>query len=102
MAKSIGKNRNETNEAIMGLGITLNTSTSTKIIDANDDRLYPSISNNGPGKVHIKLQAASIDNDKKGEIVQSGQTWWLPENIYTGEISAIAITGSPVVFPTEY
>ena len=103
MAKIIGRNANTTGTATIDTGITLNTSTSVKVGDSNDDRIHFEISNDGPGKVFLKLQAASVDDIKKGIIIQSGQTWWMPtDNIYTGEISAIANTGSPVVYPTEY
>ena len=103
-----GSNRNTNDTATIISGVTLNATTSTVIAVANPDRMYFYVDNNFSDKAcFIKLQAASIDNDKKGIFLnekEKGDTRWemSPDNIYTGEISAIADSGSPTVFVTEY
>jgi len=102
MAKTIGRNTNVNDTATIDT-VTLNSSTSVKVADALADRIYVSVSNEGPGTAFIKLQAASVDNTKKGEVLENGETWWMPtDNMYTGEISAIGRNTSPVVHITEY
>ena len=57
----------------------------------------------------IKLQPTGTDNDKKGIILSKrtdgiGDNSWESgdDNIYTGEICAIADSDSPKVYVTEY
>ena len=106
--KTIGRNVNESDIATVAAGVTLNAVTSTTIAVANGVRIFFEVDNNFSDKaVWIKLQAASVDNDKKGFFLnekEKGATKWrMPtDNIYVGEISAIADSGSPVVYVTEY
>ena len=108
MALEIGGNTNTNDTAVVADGITLNATTSTIIAAANTDRIFFHVDNNFSDKaVWIKLQAASVDNDDKGIFLnekEKGVTKWEmpPDNIYTGEISAIADEGAPVVYVTEY
>jgi len=108
MTLKIGRNKNENDESTISGGTTLNSSTSSVIAVANPDRIYFSVNSNFSDKAcWIKLQSATTDNDKKGIFLnekEKGITMWeMPvDNIYTGEISAIADSGSPVVFVTEY
>jgi len=108
MAIRTNRNVNTNDIATMSGAITLNTSTSVKVADANPNRLYIMIHNNDSSQgVWIKLQAASVDNDVKGIFIDKKGAppvmWESPtDNIYTGEISAIADNGSPVVYVTEY
>ena len=103
-----GRNANVNDTATVADGITLNATTSTVIAAANADRIFFHVDNNFSDKaVWIKLQAASVDNDDKGIFLnekEKGVTHWEmpPDNIYTGEISAIADDGNPTVYVTEY
>ncbi len=106
--KNIGRSRNVSDTAKLSPAIPLNSLTSTKIADANEDRIFFQVENNFSEKqVWIKLQAASVDDEKKGiflhKNVQGIGSWEMtPDNFYTGEISAIAEDGNPLVYITEY
>ena len=103
MTRKIGRNRNSNEAATLSDAIALNATTSTTIQAANAKRIGLKISNPSNKDVWVKYQAASVDNDMKGE--------WLPknsvhkmdtDNVYTGEISAISASGTPDVYVTEY
>ncbi len=103
MAKTIRRNRNEDDTADISSAITLNASTSTTIIAINTSRIYFRFDNPSNKNVWLKLQAASVDDDKKGIFVDKGGHWEMPvDNIYNGEISGIADVDAPDVFHTEY
>ena len=108
MSKTLGRNRNTNDAAAVNSPVAVSSVVSTKIADANDDRMFVCINNNNASEsVWIKLQAASVDNDKKGIwLNKKGLTpssfVFPPDNIYTGEICAIADGGSPNVYVTEY
>jgi len=103
MAKRLERKSNTTDTAILSSGIILNTSTSVKIADANDDRIAFYLSNDSFQDIWLKLQAASVDNDQKGILIFRRSVYEMPrDNWYTGEISAMADTGSPIIFVTEY
>lgn len=109
MIQLIGRNVNTNDTTLVPDGIVLNATTSVKIADANPDRIFFRVDNNFNNMaVWVKLQAASVDDDQKGIFLQAlalrGFTIWEmpPDNIYTGEISAIADAGNPEVFVTEY
>ena len=99
---------NTNDEAKIGSAITITSGVSVKIADANLNRIAFSVHTDGDNQaVWIKLQPASIDNDKKGIWVEAKigalNFWTMPsDNIYTGEISAIANGGNVNVFTTEY
>ena len=105
---TIGRNRNVNPTANVPDAIALNTSTSTIIAAANPDRTYFIVCNPNEGMdAFIKLQPASTDNDKKGiplsRIIRAQSRWEMPrDNIYPGEISAIADNGALEIFITEY
>lgn len=105
---SISRARNLNPTASVNSGITLNTNTSIKIADANPDRIYFYVTNDGStDAIWIKLQPAVTDNDKKGIYLNkkgtSPNTWEMPiDNPYTGEISAIAADNNPNAYVTEY
>jgi len=98
-----------TNDEATVTAIPLNSSTSTVIAAANLGRVFFHV-NNGvePDKAcWIKLHAASVDDTKHGIVVHEGQKgvggWEMPtDNIYTGEISAIAQDTPCTVYVTEY
>ena len=103
MGKTIGRNTNTNDTATISPAIGLNSTTSTKIADANSDRIFLSVSNPGNQGVFVKLQAATVDNVAKGVYVAARSVWHMPaDNIYTGEVSAIALVDEPDVFVTEY
>ncbi len=97
------RNFNQKSSATLSSGITiLTTSVIAKV--ANTDRRYLAISVT-VNDVFIKLQAASVDDDTKGETVPAGETWRMPTDaIYTGEVSAIkdGAGQDPVIYVTEY
>lgn len=109
-----GRTRN-TNDTASHSQVALNSSTATKIADANPDRIFFHVSINGNTSnesIFIKLQAASVDNEKCGIWIgryldEDGsyfkEFWEMPpDNIYTGEISAIMNSGTHTVHITEY
>lgn len=108
MTKKIGRNQNTNDESGISSPITLNTTTSTVLAVANPDRIAFHVGNNDANAgAWIKLQAASVDNDMKGiflnRAVRGDNHWDMsPDNIYTGEISAIANTAPVDVYVTEY
>jgi len=110
MSQTIGRNINR-NETATQATIELNSSTATKIADANLFRtvleiyIDPGAGNN---MIFIKTQAAGVDNLKQGPwLGKDGviyENFWkmATDNIYTGEVSAISNSGTPTVFVTEY
>lgn len=107
MAKTIGRNINFNDTATLSSAIALNSTTSTKIGDSvvlpSQLRIFFSVSNNSNKDIWIKMQADSVDNDKKGIFVPRNGYWEIPmDNVYHGEISAIADSGSPSIYITEY
>lgn len=108
MVAKIESTRNTNDAALVSGAILLDAVTSVKIAEANPDRIFFCVNNDdGVQAVFIKLQAASIDNATKGIFLTrktgSHIAWQMPsDNIYTGEISAIAVAGTPSIFVTEY
>lgn len=102
MAAFRERTRNTTTTATQA-AVTINSSTSAKIVDLNLDRVYLRIDNVGNQGVHLKLQAAAVDNLKVGIYIPSDGFWEMPtDNIYTGEVSGIAASDGPTVHYTEY
>ncbi len=82
--------------------IDVSSSTSTLLLAANRGRIYIAISTQEQ-PIWLKLQAASVDNDKKGIFIPRNFTYELhPDVIYTGEVSAITDTGTAEVYVTEF
>lgn len=103
MAKTIGRNTNINDTVTLSSAIALNATTSTKIADVLEDRINFTVSNNSSQDVWLKLQAASVDNDKKGIFLFKRTIYEMPaDNIYVGEISAIAENGTPNVYVSEF
>lgn len=103
MTRKIGRTRNFNDTAIVSPAISLNSTTSTKIADSDENRIFFAIVNDTSRDVWLKLQAAAVDNILKGILLHKNSYWEMsPDNIYTGEISAISVTGTPDVFVTEY
>ncbi|MEE8207794.1 MAG: hypothetical protein V3T88_02375 [Nitrosomonadaceae bacterium] len=108
MTIRIDRNKNTNDTATMSNAITLNGTTTITIATANPDRNYILIHNNSAATAcWVKLQAASVDDDKKGifidKSVPTPAEWEMPvDNIYTGEISAISDSGAVDIYVTEY
>ena len=108
MTAMIGRNVNSNDVAIISDSIELNTSTSVVIAQANPNRIYFHVNNDSSKEAcWIKLQGASVDNNKKGIFLNEKEKpdtrWDMPiDNVYTGEISAIAEKGKPTIYVTEY
>jgi len=101
MAARIERTANTNDTATLSSAIVVGGATSVTLLSANATRVYIAISTDKD--IWIKLQAASADNDKKGVFLAKGLLYELPtDNIYTGEISAIAAGGAANVFTTEY
>jgi len=95
-------NQEKTDVATISSGVTTNATTSTLVAAANTNRQAAFITNsNATDEVWIKLQAASVDDDKKGRLLTAKESWDITKLNYTGEISAIAAAGAPVVHITE-
>lgn len=104
MGAIIGRNTNTCDTAFHSGAIATNITTSVKILDANPLRIFFCVNNdNAQQGVWIKLQAAALDDDKKGIFLPAKSAWQMPsDNIYTGEICAIANVGTPDVYVTQY
>jgi len=104
MTKTIGRTSNVNDTANLPASFSVTTVTSVKISDADTSRIFFCVNNNNSSDaIWIKLQAASVDNDKKGIFVAKQTSWIMPvDNVYTGEISCIADNTTTDVFITEY
>ena len=115
MTTTIGRNINRADTNMICTSVNLNSSTAVKLADANPNRIFFNVNINGNASdtsIFIKLQAASVDNDKCGiwigrRLDEDGSyfkvDWEMPsDNIYTGEISAIMQSGNYTVYVTEY
>lgn len=88
-------NRITNKNASLSSAITLNGTTSTTVLVANEDRLNIVFSNPSNQSVWLKQQAASVDDDKKGIFVFARSNYESPPTTtYTGEYSAIVDTGA--------
>jgi len=102
MAKNIGRNTN-VNDTASQTSVALNSTTATTVAAANASRMVFQFYNVSNKDVWLKLQAASVDNLKIGIFVLRGTRWAMPvDNMYTGEISAIADNATSTGYITEY
>lgn len=106
--KTIGQPAAHTDGSfLISSGISVGSITSTKILDAEviaegqqPTRMLIAISVTSQD-IFLKLQPAIIDDDKKGIIIPKGATATFEvENMYFGEMSAIAGVGTATVFVT--
>ena len=104
MAAKIETNINTNPTATMPAGIAVGSVTSTALLTTTARTIRVAMSNNGNQDVHIKFQAASVDDDKKSIILHKGSSAdvMLAPNVYVGEISAIAVNGSTTLFVMSY
>ena len=114
MADMIGRNQNTVSSANVGK-VTVGSTTAVTLVAANSRRIAFKASINGEQNdrtVYIRYYAASVDNIKQGNVItkkldEDGSFFRVcdemsPDNIYTGEISAICESGSIDVNFTEY
>lgn len=105
--RTLGRNRN-THDTATVTSYTLNSSTATVISVADPERMAFHVANdNGQFDVYVRMYAASQDNVKHGILLSKSKGasnhYDMPtDNIYTGEISAIASAGNPVIMVTEW
>lgn len=99
----IEKNTNTNDATVLSSAITLNGTTSTTILAVNIRRIEVIFSNPSNKMVWIKEQAASVDDDKKGWALWPRTTdKTTPDNLYTGEYSAILDSGASAdIYITE-
>jgi hypothetical protein len=108
MTLLIGRNRNTNDSSSMSDGIPLDATTTATVAAANPNRIALHVHNGDSVKgCWVKLQAANVDDDKKGVFLDVkgsfGSSWDMTlDNIYTGEVSAIADSGSAMLYVTEY
>jgi len=87
--------------ATISSAISVDSVTSTTLLTANEDRIYIAITAR-EACIWLKLQAASVDNDKKGILIPKNFTYEFPTGFfYTGEISGIADADTAMVYTTE-
>ena len=108
MALMNGRNVNTNTDAVVST-VPLNSTTSVVIAAANPDRTFFHVNSDGSGDKDcwIRLYASSVDNLKQGfylyETDKGINSWEMPpDNIYTGEISAIAEATPVTLNITEY
>lgn len=102
MTKRIGGNLTISDEAVEA-NVSINSTTATTLVEEDEDRTYLEISNPSNQDVWIKLQAASVDDNKTGIHLPAGERWRMGDNDkYTGEVSAIMdVGGSKLIHTTE-
>lgn len=106
--KTIGQPAAHTDGAfLISAGISVGSVTSTKILDAEiiaegqqPERMLVAVSVLGKD-IFLKMQPAATDNDKKGVFIpQNSTAVFEVENMYFGEMSAIAIVSTATVYVT--
>lgn len=107
MMKKIQSTVNSNTESTT-TSVSLNSTTAVTISVSNNERIFFRADNdNNALSFWLRLYPASDDNTKHGIYVSSKTGvrpfWEMPVlDKYRGEISAIADTGSPTAFITEY
>jgi hypothetical protein len=114
MAEMIGRNINSNDTAVVST-YELNSVTATVISAAEPSRIHFSAcldSDTTSVDVFIRLYPASADALMRGEVLTRDTfgnsslfrpSWTMtPDNIYTGEISAISLSGIVFLHVTEY
>lgn len=111
--KRMDRVHNSTDEAVTTT-VNINSVTATVIAPANPNRMYVRVSLDSGAtntEAFIREYPATTDNLKKGELlmreISSNHSLFKPmyftftDNVYTGEISAIAVAGSFDLHITE-
>ena len=100
MTSVIETGLNTTDNATVDV-VTINNTTSTTLIAANPLRLDLTIDNgDNIMNMWVKLQAASVDDNKEWFFVLKGKPWIMSEHlknaIFTGEVSGILNMGGTI------
>ena len=102
-------NRNKnTNDTAVITTVALNTSTAVTLVASNAAIIFLDVNNNNSSHgFWVRLYPAATDNIKQGIFItnkNADRPFWemSPDNMYTGEISAIADTDTPTAYITEY
>ena len=114
MTLVIGVGYNTNDEATVK-SVSVGSSTAVTLVDANPDRISFRATIDGQTNdrtLFIRYYPAATDNTKHGNVLtkkldEDGSFFRIedtmtPGNIYTGEISAIALSGTVTVYVTEY
>ena len=102
MAKTIGRNTNVYNSVEISTQVALTTATYTKLLEANPKRLRYKVENESVHKIKILEEAFDAQTVDDGELLPPSSVGESePDQIPTGEIWAIAVTGTPTVKVTE-
>lgn len=90
MTKKIERTRNTYDETT-GADIALNTSTYTVLLAANADRIGYKVTNDSPNDVLI--------NENGGEFLMFKRSIYesTEDNIFTGELTAKSVVGTPTI-----
>lgn len=99
--KTIGGNRNRSDKANKIADIALNTSTATTLVAEDEARIFFSISNTSSNDVWLQFNEET-DGFENAIYLPKKSYWEMHDNLYFGEIKAIAVSGSPTVTIMEY
>ncbi len=103
MGRTTGRNVNSNDAALVKEGVELNNTNWVKIADANPKRLSFTAAILSNQEILVILAPVSAGHVAKGIPVARNFPYKMDtDNVYTGEISALAIVDSPVVYVTEY
>lgn len=104
MDKKRGRNVNRNDTAVLSSAIAVGNAASVKIFDATTvaNMPYRIIITVTDKDTWIKLQPAATDNDKKGTLVVKDDFISIKTDMYNGEISAIAKTGTAQIYVQSY
>ncbi len=103
MTQMIGKNTNINTAAVIGAGVTATASTSSTLVTLTKDDSILILTNDSNQDAWVKMQAASVDNVKKGFLLYKGTTTELnldASTRFVGEVSIIAANGNTKVHTT--
>jgi len=107
MSSMIESTSNFNDEATVA-SVTLNSTTAVTVLAANQKRIYFDVNNDDSANgFWLRFYPASQDDIKHGIFI-TGKIGRRPffemkrDNIYTGEISAIAVTDAPTAYTTTF
>lgn len=99
-----GQNVNVNGTAVHSDEITVGANLSVPIGNTDKQTIRMIVSNVGNKDVLVKLQAADVDNDRKGIKIYKNTTVdvILAPNVYVGEVSAITKSGTTKLLTVVY
>ena len=102
MAKKIGRNTNSYDTVETSKDVVLSTVTYTKLLDANNRRIRYKVENETVHKIKILEEAFVAQTVADGELLPPSSIGQSDvDQLPTGEIWGIAVTGTPSVKVTE-